>query len=395
VESGGCGGSTNNQEGRVSESCTFSAVNLETGGTYRSDDYNDYEDDDDRFDQGCTLLLSPVGDRLDVVVDKPILNPLDPNLKAKVTITATRADGAKIPNMEVKIEVCTVIGKADTDGHIHDRRNDPCDGGRPRGEVIYNERSSLGKPMELTTDINGQILLDYEPPWNPQLRKDRVTHLVRWDFSTKLYISGEEKIIAEKVNDDAVKGEGSIITKVPNLQRMPNSANCGSTNDYYFREQGEHDCLFYGTSATNTAVARIAQAFTAKQDECKNKPGGICSIIDRQGNNVTFHIAGENKKLRITAMSLPWGGMHDIKGDWFNPHATHNNGKMIDIGTADFKLFNTDRRSGQVTTFVVDGDRMSLLWHVILLDSNFNSFAADEGNPFDLGADHFHVNFRN
>jgi hypothetical protein len=378
----GCGDNyrINAQDGQASTGCVFFDVNLQTGGTYKSDGYIDYKDEDDLQDVGCVMVLSTLEDRIDVTVDKPELSPLDSNPKSKVTVTATRVDGSKISGMKIKIEVCTSIGKADTDGHIHDRRNDPCDGGRPHGYVIYNGRSSLGEPMELTTDNNGQILLDYEPPWNPRASKDKTTHVVSWNFGKKLYISGEEKIVATKVGDPTVKGEKPITTKVPNLQVMPASSNCGSTNDYYFLPQGQHKCLFYGTSATNAAVARVAQAFTAKQDECKSRPGGICSIIDAQGNNVTFTITGPNKKLRITAMSLPWGGTHDIKGDWFNPHVTHNDGKAIDIGLVELGASEKNRRL--------------LLWHVISLDSNFKNFEKTEGDPFSYTVDHFHVNFR-
>jgi hypothetical protein len=316
-------------------------------------------------------------DRIDVTVDKPVLSPLDPAPKAKVTVTATRVDGSKISGMKVKIEVCTSIGKADTDGHIHDRRNDPCAGGRPHGSIIYDGRSSLGKPMELTTDNNGQILLDYEPAWQQALLKIGKKN----PYLKLLYISGEDKIIATKVNDPSVKDEESITTKVLGLVAMPGSANCSETANYYFRSQGQHKCIFFGTPATNAAVDRIAQSFMDKQDQCKNNPGGICTLTDAGGNNVTFTITGDNKKLRITAMSLPWGGAHDIKGDWVNPHETHNNGKMIDIGLAELGASEKDRRL--------------LLWHIISLDSNFGSFAAKEGNPFSYTADHFHVNFRN
>jgi hypothetical protein len=376
VESGGCGGSTNNQEGYVSESYTFLAVDLDTGGTYKSEGYNDYEDDDDRFDQGSTLLISPVGDRLDIVVDKPILNPLDSNPQTKVTVTATRADGAKISNMKVRIELCTVIGKEDTDGHIHDRRNDPCDGGRPHGSVLHNGARYV-VPFESMTDSNGQILLDYESAWQQALLKIGKKN----PYLKLLYISGEDKIIATKIGDPNLKDQESITTKVQGLAAMPSSVNCSETANYYFRPQGQHGCIFFGTPATNAAVDRIAQSFMDKQDQCKSNPGGQCTLTDAGGNNVTFTITGDNKKLRITAMSLPWGGAHDIKGDWVNPHETHNNGKMIDIGLAELGAAEKDRRL--------------LLWHIISLDSNFGSFAAKEGNPFSYAVDHFHVNFRN
>lgn len=376
----GCGDPyrINAQDGQASAGCVFFDVNLQTGGTFKSDGYIDYRDEDDLRDVGCVMVVSTLEDKIDVTVDKPELSPLDSDPKSKVTVTATRVDGSKIAGMKVKIEACTSIGKADTDGHIHDRRNDPCDGGRPHGTIKYNGAAYFSA-FEATTDANGEIPLEYNPAWQQALLK----HYRGTPHLKLLYISGEDRIIAEKVGDASIKDEETITTKVPGLVAMPGSANCDDLTNYYFVRQGQHGCLFFGTPATNTAVARIAQVFMDKQNECKNSPGGVCSLVDASGNNVTFTITGDNKKLRITAMSLPWGGTHDIKGDWRNPHETHNNGKMIDIGTADFRKTPIDR------------DRMLLLWHVIRLEGNFGSFPAHEGGTFSYGLDHFHVNFRN
>jgi hypothetical protein len=385
----GCGDNyrINAQDGQASAGCVFYDVNLQTGGTYRSDGYVEYKDEDDLQDVGCVMVISTLEDKIEIAVDKPELSPLDSDPKSKVKVTATRVDGSKIAGMRVKIESCPSIGKADTDGHIHDRRNDPCDGGRPPGTIKYNGAAYFSA-FEATTDANGEIALEYSPAWQQALLKNYrgTPHL------KLLYISGEDRIIAEKVDDNTVKDEETITTKVRDLVQMPGSANCGDMAHYYFVPQGQHKCIFYGTPTTNSAVERIAQAFMDKQNECKNNPGGICALVDANGNNVTFTITGDNKKLRITAMSLPWGGTHDIKGDWRNPHVTHNNGKMIDIGTADFKTVS--RNAGKVTV-TTDKDRMLLLWHIIRADGDFGSFPKGEGEPFELTADHFHINFRN
>jgi hypothetical protein len=55
--------------------------------------------------------------------------------------------------------------------------------------------------------------------------------------------------------------------------------------------------------------------------------------------HVNVHVttpANNPKPIRITAMSLPWGGLLDINGDWKSPHLTHNNGRVVDLGLRDY-----------------------------------------------------------
>jgi hypothetical protein len=35
-------------------------------------------------------------------------------------------------------------------------------------------------------------------------------------------------------------------------------------------------------------------------------------------------------------MSLPWGGLLDINGDWNPPHSTQDNGRVADLGLAGY-----------------------------------------------------------
>jgi hypothetical protein len=37
------------------------------------------------------------------------------------------------------------------------------------------------------------------------------------------------------------------------------------------------------------------------------------------------------KKISINDMSLPWGGLFDINGDWLTPHTSHRRGMSVDI----------------------------------------------------------------
>ena len=67
-------------------------------------------------------------------------------------------------------------------------------------------------------------------------------------------------------------------------------------------------------------------------------------------------------------MNLPWGGLSDIGPDgcktckfWNPPHASHNDGKEIDIGLNNLRLANKQ----------YDTDRIHLLQYVSTLDTNF------------------------
>ncbi|HKU49239.1 MAG TPA: hypothetical protein VJP79_04765 [Nitrososphaera sp.] len=330
------------------------------------------------------VKLSPpdLNEVIDIRSDKDILSPTDANPKAVVTVTATTVSGVKLKQMPVKISVCTEIGTKNTDGHTHDNRSDKCDkGNRPQATLKYQGVTYHGTFTGMTDDT-GQIVFDYESPFSYRVFKDSATGaILRASSTQKLYIGGKDTIVATKVTDERVKGESSITTKVQGLEPMARSENCAGDSDYYyFVQQGKHECIFWSTPATNDAMARISKAFVDKQNECKNKPGGKCSLIDKSGNNVTFTIVGDVKKVRITAMSLPWGGLHDIGGDYKNPHVTHGGGKAVDIGLTGLGATEKDRRL--------------MLWHLISLDPNFSNFEVGEGRVFDLVANHFHANFK-
>lgn len=97
------------------------------------------------------------------------------------------------------------------------------------------------------------------------------------------------------------------------------------------------------------------------------------------------------------------GGLSDISGDWRNPHAEHNNGKVIDIGFRN--------RQGEE----MDDNNKLLLREVIRNNQNYQSMPGCEGGRnvedangctrtvrqgnqrvvVDFITDHFHVFFRN
>lgn len=52
---------TYNQYGYVEASCTFSNVDLENGGSFKSDGYLDYADEDEHSEHGCLMTIFPSG----------------------------------------------------------------------------------------------------------------------------------------------------------------------------------------------------------------------------------------------------------------------------------------------------------------------------------------------
>lgn len=216
-----------------------------------------------------------------ITVPKPELNPVsDP--KTSVTLKVTNEDGTPIKNAKVDVKVCTAVGSKDTDGHLHDKRKDRCDPGRPTGTIKDAKGGKESSKLTVTTDQAGSVSLTYK---------------AATDSSKKYYISGKDFIIAEL--GDA-KAESSIVTKVPNLEPMPGSSGGAGSPNYIF-ESGKHDNLFYGTRETNQSIKSVADAFAKKQIECKNG----CKITDDKGN--TKQVKGNSKPvpLKITAMSLP------------------------------------------------------------------------------------------
>lgn len=322
--------------------------------------------------------------------------------QSKITIIAKKGN-EPLKGAKILIKVCTELSK-DTDGHYrHDKRNDgwegewneKCDqGGRPFA-VISDKigETRNGDLLERTTNEKGEIKLTYKPPKNG-----------------RYYIAGEDKITATLMDKPKVKGENWIVTKVPGLTMMPGSdESCGNEGDllYYFERQGNHGCIFYGTDSTNKAVVRIAAAFVMRQEECAENPSSkACEVTDGMGNTIRIKSKGEPIKMKITAMSLPWGGLSDVKGNWEPPHKTHNDGRQVDIGFGNFKGNTRDRplcnnypeRLVRSICNQYDIDRILLLKDVIMKDANFYGFVSYEGGDmtktFMEDAPHIHIFFR-
>lgn len=135
----------------------------------------------------------------------------------------------------------------------------------------------------------------------------------------------------------------------------------------------------YGTPDTNQLLAQIAAEFIAAQIACQNGDDDSYGK-NQQANN--FKTPGPPKPIFITAMSLPWGGLNDIDGDWNPSHYTHNNGQVADI---PFSTFVTT--AGDASAY--DMDRLLLLKAVILSSGAICPYA-NEGQDNDTGGSIFH-----
>ncbi|MGC2381468.1 MAG: hypothetical protein WA631_00005, partial [Nitrososphaeraceae archaeon] len=105
----------------------------------------------------------------------------------------------------------------------------------------------------------------------------------------------------------------------------------------------------YGTHNTDTTIQTIASNFIQKQQTCRDHPSdNACVVTDDNGNDIRVHLDPHTQivPVRITAMTLPWGGLHDIGPApdcrtghpnhpcdfWDTPHKTHDDGKQADLG---------------------------------------------------------------
>lgn len=123
---------------------------------------------------------------------------------------------------------------------------------------------------------------------------------------------------ATKISQDATfsyacSGVNTMIfeMKVPNLVELIK----GPGYDLVGENTTLHPKNHYGTAAMNTTVKKLAADFDAS-----------CST------------AAVN--LSYNDMSLVWGGLYDLRGDWNVPHREHRFGVNIDVGKRQIKKAN-------------------------------------------------------
>lgn len=141
---------------------------------------------------------------------------------------------------------------------------------------------------------------------------------------TASQISGEEKITAT-LQDTGEKVSKSIFIMVPALGPLAAGqfyALTGST--------GSHPDNHYGTNTTVSNIQVIARDY--------------------------FENSEEGVKIGINDMSLIWGGLFDIDGNWVSPHSLHRIGKSVDVdheGVDEIKLDKFAKEHG-CTRYEVD-----------------------------------------
>lgn len=409
---------TYNQYGYVEAGCTFSNVDLENGGSFKSDGYLDYVDEDEHAEHGCLMTIFPLNQSIDVKVDDSEIHlkfnldqtGVEEKPRAKVTVTLTMG-GSPAKNKSVMIKVCTLPGTTTTDGHTgHDQRiagwektwSEPCDQGERPFAVLADSSGKKGNILLERTDNNGQIILDYTPPLSKFKGKYPEYH----------YIAGKDEITATAVHGaPTLQDKATVITKVPGLIRMPGSvddASCPSqsSGNHSFATQGDskHGCIFYGTSESNRVLQNIGDEFMRRQQECANNPGSGACQISYGGTLHNVTIKGVPQKMRINAMSLPWGGITDnVKSiKWYPPHLSHNDGRQVDLSFGIFKLAkatkNTLCNNLGTNCRNYDIDRIMLLRDVVEKSPNFYRFPSNEGGDlqktFADPAPHIHIFFR-
>jgi hypothetical protein len=323
---------------------------------------------------------------------------LDPTTKSpQATLTVTVSSNGQPAKMEsVNLQICTYLGGMsddDThapDGHLHDQRTDMCDhSSRPAGQLrdtnglagpSGNTYGADDYPLMATTGLDGKITIIYIPPQGGSV-----------------YISGKDQITASLATAPNTKDQTDITTQVPDLSAAPGSSDGSGGGTYYFVSQHGptgHGFLFYGTDSTNQALVQIANAFYNAQIACSNGAPATNVLPAGYSPNPyntdpltnaprTYTTPGEPMKLRITAMSLPWGGSLDIGCGWNPPHHSHSTGKVADLGWADFQA------PGAVPGPAWNMDLIYLLGAIILSTPGASMNVNYEGGDLDATLQHF------
>jgi hypothetical protein len=402
------GYATSGMNGTVSDGCSFMDVDLELGGSYKSDGYLDYSDDDERMEQGCLITITPMGENIEVEVDHSeihlayVVDQTNVQATPHAEVTVTLTTGAvPMKNKFVVIKVCTLPGTLSTDGHIgHDARasgwekewNQACDQGqRPFAELISRNTGFSGNLIVDRTDSNGKIFLDYIPPKHGSYQ----------------FIAGTDQITATAVHSPTLQDKTTVITKVPDLLPMPGSSNCVGTTNYKFAAQSgsKHGCLFYGTAPSNLALQSIADQFMQRQQDCISNPDSVSCLVNYSGGINKITLKGSAVPMRINAMSLPWGGLTDNVGPvaWRPPHASHNDGRQVDLSFGIFQKAGVAKNNVLCNNLGpkcadYDIDRIMLLREVVESSPNFHRFPSVEGGnlaaTFKDKAPHIHIFFK-
>jgi hypothetical protein len=119
-------------------------------------------------------------------------------------------------------------------------------------------------------------------------------------------VSGQYSVRAVVDNDPSVSsGIVDLVVQVPDLQllSLPDTSLSGETAFRLTGKTANHSANHYGTEDLRLSVKAIADDY----------------------------FIATNSTLGINDMSLGWGGLFDIAGEWFEPHSLHRDGMSVDI----------------------------------------------------------------
>jgi hypothetical protein len=119
-------------------------------------------------------------------------------------------------------------------------------------------------------------------------------------------VAGIDKITASLSSRPEIKDSKDIKVRVPGLQPLQSKANLLPWGGTTKHRLGNNN---YGTTYTLGAVYYAVEKY-AKDYGLNLSPDIYLAVID---------------------MSLPWGGLFDINGDWIPPHEYHRVGESVDF----------------------------------------------------------------
>lgn len=232
---------------------------------------------------------------------------------------------------------------------MQDTRSNACDPStssppRPFATLYFNNdptpfKDTHIRPAEVKTSNSGEIKLRLVPPVSS---------------NGGIGIAGVDVLMVNPVDPAVIidrLGTHTYIQRIENqypLSPMPGSATCpGGGRTYVFVAQNNHGCQFYGLVYVNNALVNISDEYFGRQIQCSNSnfsANDKCVTTDDLGRDSARRITGDPIQVRITAMSLKWGGLNDIGplpncgtpghsrcyDPWNPPHRTHNDGTTID-----------------------------------------------------------------
>ena len=159
-------------------------------------------------------------------------------------------------------------------------------------------------------------------------------------------VSGEEKIIAEIKGEK--KGEATVNVKVPGLSPLvskPSLLPWGGTAEH---KLGDNN---YGTGYTLSAVYYAVGKY-AKDHALNTAPDVYLAVID---------------------MSLPYGGLFDINGDWDTPHDWHRVGRSV-----DFSKYYKDSGGNNIQVVFYDEDGNVIKTTDLITDDDLDKYFAEK-----------------